>query len=84
MQVQKIISTSIGHLLIDAIAAEMFGKIIISEIFVPKKYKTIKPVTGLGGYAGGTLKILFLNVKNQGLALIIMIRREIYLQRHLV
>jgi hypothetical protein len=34
----------------------MFGKIIISEIFVPKKYKTIKPVTGLGGYAGGTLK----------------------------
>jgi len=31
----------------------MFGKIIISEIFVPKKYKTIKPVTGLGGYAGG-------------------------------
>jgi hypothetical protein len=33
--------------------AEMFGKIIISEIFVPKKYKTIKPVTGLGGYAGG-------------------------------
>lgn len=33
--------------------AQVFGKIIISEVFLPYKYKTIKPVSELGGHAGG-------------------------------
>jgi hypothetical protein len=33
--------------------AELFGKIIIAEAYVPNKYKTIKPVPELGGFAGG-------------------------------
>jgi hypothetical protein len=33
--------------------AQVFGKIIISEVFLPYKFKTIKPVSELGGHAGG-------------------------------
>jgi len=33
--------------------AQVFGKIIVSEVFLPYKYKTIKPVSELGGHAGG-------------------------------
>jgi hypothetical protein len=36
----------------------MFGKIIIAEVFVPTKYKTIKPVSELGGFAGGMFFII--------------------------
>jgi hypothetical protein len=31
----------------------MFGKIIISEVFLPEKYRTIKPLKNVGGKAGG-------------------------------
>ena len=34
-------------------AAKMYGKIIISEVFLPYKQKTIKPIS-IGGVAGGT------------------------------
>jgi len=33
-------------------AAKMYGKIIISEVFLPYKQKTIKPIS-IGGVAGG-------------------------------
>jgi hypothetical protein len=39
-------------------SAELFGKIIIAELFVPDKYKTIKPIPQLGGYAGGKIQSL--------------------------
>jgi hypothetical protein len=36
-----------------AASAERYGKIIISEIGIPVDKKTIKPVAGVGGAAGG-------------------------------
>jgi hypothetical protein len=37
----------------DTIIAKTYGKIIISEAFIPNEAKTIKPVEDLGGQAGG-------------------------------
>jgi hypothetical protein len=33
--------------------AQIYGKIIISEVFLPLKYRTIKPFMDIGGNAGG-------------------------------
>jgi len=33
--------------------AQVFGKIIIAEVFLPRRYRTIKPFVNIGGNAGG-------------------------------